>query len=172
MTNDIIGAGNGWIPGELYKSIEASVPIVCVDVLLSPCDAPQQIGLIQRATYDDGVGWCLIGGRVLRDEPLANAVDRHVMATLGDSIRVVRSSMRLGAVIEYFSKPGLGDFHDPRKHAVALTYAAACDLIGESDIKGEAIDFRWFSIDELPDIDFGFGQGEAVARVLKSEGRL
>jgi ADP-ribose pyrophosphatase YjhB (NUDIX family) len=172
MTNDIIGAGNGWIPGELYKSIEASVPIVCVDVLLSPCGSPKQIGLIQRTTYDDGFGWCLIGGRVLRDESLSDAVNRHVLATLGESIKVVRSSMRLGAVIEYFSKPELGDFHDPRKHAVALTYSAACDLNGEPEIRGEAVDFHWFSIDDLPDIDFGFGQGEAVARVLKSEGRL
>jgi ADP-ribose pyrophosphatase YjhB (NUDIX family) len=172
VTNDIIGAGNGWIPNELYKSIEASVPIVCVDVLLSPYDNPKQIGLIHRTTYDDGFGWCLIGGRVLRDESLADAVDRHVLATLGDSIRVVRSSMHLGAVIEYFSKPGLGDFHDPRKHAVALTYAAKCEFHGEPEVHGEAIDFRWFSIDDLPDIDFGFGQGEAVARVLKSEGRL
>jgi ADP-ribose pyrophosphatase YjhB (NUDIX family) len=172
MTNDIIGAGNGWIPDELYKSIEASVPIVCVDVLLSPHGAPGQIGLIQRATYDDGFGWCLIGGRVLRNESLSDAVDRHVLATLGDNIRVVRSTMRLGAVIEYFSESGLGDFHDPRKHAVALTYTAACEFDGEPEVHGEAVDFRWFSIDDLRDIDFGFGQGEAVARVLKSEERL
>jgi ADP-ribose pyrophosphatase YjhB (NUDIX family) len=172
MTSDIIGAGNGWIPDELYKSIESSVPILCVDVLLSPHDAPRQIGLIRRITHDDSFGWCLIGGRVLHDESLSDAVDRHVLATLGESMKIIRSSMRLGAVIEYFSKPGLGDFHDPRKHAVALTYAAACEFDEEPAVHGEAVDFRWFSIGELPAIDFGFGQGEAVARVLKSEGRL
>jgi hypothetical protein len=80
--------------------------------------------------------------------------------------------MNLGAVIEYFSEPGLGDFYDPRKHAIALTYTAACELDGKPEVSGEAIDFRWWSIDDLPGINFGFGQGEAVARVLKSEGRL
>jgi ADP-ribose pyrophosphatase YjhB (NUDIX family) len=172
MDNDIIGAGNRWIPEEKYEFIKASVPIVCVDVLLSPHDDPKRIGLIRRATYNDGFGWCLIGGAVLRNEPLFDAVDRHVQATLGGNMRVVRSTMRLGAVIEYFSEKGLGDFYDPRKHAVALTYTAACEFDGKPEATGEAIDFRWFSIDDLPGIDFGFGQGEAVSRVLKSEGRL
>lgn len=172
MGNDIIGAGDRWIPEEEYEFIRASVPIVCVDVLLSPHDAPGQIGLIRRATYDGSFGWCLIGGAVLRNEPLFDAVDRHVHATLGGNIRVVRSTMHLGAVIEYFSEPGLGDFYDPRKHAVAITYTAGCEFNGKPEAAGEAIDFHWFSIDDLPRIDFGFGQGEAVARALKSEGRL
>jgi ADP-ribose pyrophosphatase YjhB (NUDIX family) len=172
MDSDIIGAGDRWIPEEKYELIRASVPIVCVDVLLSPYDAPERIGLIYRTTYDGGFGWCLVGGAVLRNESLLDAVDRHVQATLGANIRVVRSTMHLGAVIEYFSEPGLGDFYDPRKHAVALTYAAACEFDRGPEVSGEAIDFRWFSIDDMPDINFGFGQGEAVARVLKSDARL
>lgn len=172
MGNDITGAGSRWIPEEKYECIRASVPIVCVDVLLSPHNIPEQIGLIHRTTYDGGFGWCLIGGAVLRNEHLLDAVDRHVKASLGACIRVIRSSICLGAVIEYFSEPELGDFYDPRKHAVALTYAAECKAFGKPEVSGEALDFRWFSIDSLPDISFGFGQGEAVARVLKNDGRL
>lgn len=172
MDSDIIGAGDRWIPDKEYEFIRASVPIVCVDVLLSPCDSPKLIGLIERTTYDGGFGWCLIGGAVLHNESLPDAVDRHVRATLGVNIKALRSTMRLGTVIEYFSEPRLGDFYDPRKHAVALTYAAACEFNGKPEVSGEAIDFRWFGIDDLPDINFGFGQGEVVARVLKNEGRL
>jgi ADP-ribose pyrophosphatase YjhB (NUDIX family) len=172
MSGDIIGAGDRWIPEEQYTLIKARVPIVCVDVLLSPLGNPTQIGLIERTTYDGGVGWCLVGGAVLRNESLSDAVERHVQATLGHNIRVARPTMSLGTVIEYFSQPGLGDFYDPRKHAVALTYTAACELNGDPEITGEAIDFQWFSIDDLPAINFGFGQGEAVVRVLKKEGRL
>ena len=172
MDNDIIGAGSRWIPEEKYEFIRASVPIVCVDVLLSPHGDPKRIGLIRRATYNGGFGWCLIGGAVLRNEPLFDAVNRHVQATLVGKMTIVRSTMHLGTVIEYFSEQGLGDFYDPRKHAVALTYAAACEFDGKPEATGEAIDFRWFSIDDLPGIDFGFGQGEAVSRLLKSEGGL
>jgi ADP-ribose pyrophosphatase YjhB (NUDIX family) len=172
MDSDIIGAGDKWIPEEEYQLITSRVPIACVDVLLSPNGDTKQIGLIHRTTYGGGHGWCLIGGAVLRNESLFDAVDRHVMATLGANIKVVRSTMRLGAVIEYFSEPGLGNFHDPRKHAVALTYTAECELSGTPEPIGEAIDFRWFGMDDLPGINFGFGQGEAIARVLESEGIL
>jgi ADP-ribose pyrophosphatase YjhB (NUDIX family) len=172
MDSDITGAGGRWIPEEKYEFIRASVPIVCVDVLLSPNGAPGQIGLIRRATYNGGFGWCLIGGAVLRNESLSDAVDRHVQITLGGNIRIIRSTMHLGAVIEYFSEPGLSDFYDPRKHAVALTYTARCEFNGSLEATGEAMDFQWFSIDDLSRIDFGFGQGEAVARALKSDGRL
>jgi len=83
------------------------------------------------------------------------------------AVRVDRSTLELGAVIEYFTEPGLGEFCDPRKHAVSLTYSAACDVTGEPEPQGEAYEFRWFGLDQLPGLDFGFGQGEVVARVTQ-----
>jgi len=74
-------------------------------------------------------------------------------------------------VIEYFTQPDLGDFYDPRKHAVALTYAASCECAGEPQAQGEALEFGWFGLDRLSEVDFGFGQGGAAARVLKNLGR-
>jgi hypothetical protein len=47
-------------------------------------------------------------------------------------------------VVEYFTEPSAGDFFDPRKHAVALTYTATCD--GVSHPRGEALGFRWFEM--------------------------
>jgi len=169
---DVVGAGDQLLPAESYEFIRASVPIVCVDVLLSPRGNPRQVALVRRATYAGGEGWCLIGGRVLRNEHLPAAVERHVAATLGPAVRVDRSTLELGAVIEYFTEPGLGDFCDPRKHAVALTYSASCECAGEPEVRGEALGFGWFGIDELAGLTFGFGQGEAVARVLKNLGRI
>lgn len=129
------------------------------------------MALIRRTT-PDGEGWCLVGGRVLLNEHLPVAVERHVTATLGPAVRVDRSTLELGAVIEYFTEPAMGDFCDPRKHAVALTYAATCECTDEPEALGEALEFGWFSIDRLPEVNFGFGQGEAVARVLKTLGRI
>jgi ADP-ribose pyrophosphatase YjhB (NUDIX family) len=171
MEHDVVGAGERLLPAEDYELIMASVPILCVDVLLSPSGNPRRVALVRRATYADGEGWCLIGGRVLRNEHLLAAVERHVAATLGPVVRVDRSTLELGAVIEYFTEPDLGDFYDPRKHAVALTYSASCEVAGEPEVRGEALEFGWFGIDELAGVNFGFGQGEAVARVLKNLGR-
>jgi ADP-ribose pyrophosphatase YjhB (NUDIX family) len=172
MDHDVVRAGDQWIPEVDYELIRAAMPIVCVDVLLSPNGDPRQVALIRRATYNGEVAWCLIGGRVLRNEPPSAAVERHVAATLGTSVQVDRSTLELGAVIEYFTEQGAGEFYDPRKHSVALTYSASCECAGEPEALGEAIEFRWFKINQLSEVNFGFGQGAAVARVLKKLGRI
>jgi ADP-ribose pyrophosphatase YjhB (NUDIX family) len=169
---DIVRAGDQWMPAEDYEFIQARVPILCVDVLLSPDHDPRQVGLVRRATYSGNYGWCLVGGRVLRNEHLSAAVERHVAATLGTAVHVDGSTLELGAVIEYFTEPGIGDFYDPRKHAVSLTYAASCTCTGEPEAMGEALEFRWFDIDRLSGVNFGFGHGDVAARVLKKAGRI
>lgn len=171
MEQDVVGAGDQWLPDEDYKFIQARVPILCVDVLLSPADDPRQVGLIRRAA-PEGDAWCLIGGRVLRNERLAAAVERHVAATLGTGVHVDRSTLEFGAVIEYLTERGPDGPYDPRKHAVAITYAASCECAGEPEALGEAFEFAWFKIDRLFEVSFGFGQGDAAARVLKKLGRI
>jgi len=170
MEQDVVRAGDQWMPEADYEFIRSKVPILCVDVLLSPAEDPGRVALIRRAT-PDGEGWCLIGGRVLRNEHLSAAVERHVAATVGPAVRVDPATLELGAVIEYFTERGTGDFHDPRKHAVALTYAASCECVGDPEALGEAFEVAWFKLEQLPEVNFGFGQGEAVARVLRRLGR-
>lgn len=173
MEQDVVRAGDQWIPTEDYELVRARVPILCVDVLLSPSDNPRQFALIRRATHEDGGdGWCLIGGRVLRNEHLSAAVERHVAATLGTGVRIDRSTLELWEVIECFTERGMGDSYDPRKHAVALIYSASCECTGEPEALGEALEFGWFTTDQLSGIKFGFGQGEAVARALSKLERI
>lgn len=164
MEPDPIGAGSRLLPYQDYEFIKARVPILCVDVLLSPKGDPQRVGLIYR-TNDGGEGWCLVGGRVLRNEHLTDAVIRHVLATLGEGVAIDRSTLEFRTIAEYFSEPFADELYDPRKHAVALTYTAFCD--GEPKALGEAEEFRWFEIGELSSLTFGFGQGKVVSRLLK-----
>jgi ADP-ribose pyrophosphatase YjhB (NUDIX family) len=165
MGGDLTGAGERWIPQEEYDLIRASVPILCVDLLVLSNDAIPRIGLIRRDTYDNGQGWCIVGGAVLRDEPLVDAVERHLKATLGESFALNPSTLQLQQVIEYFTKPNVGSFYDPRKHAVALTYSARCS--GTPQAQGEAHEFAWFPRHRLHDIPFGFGQDRVVDLVLR-----
>jgi hypothetical protein len=106
-----------------------------------------------------------VGGAVLRDEPLTAAAARHLRATLGGEMSFQPSTLQLREVIEYFTKPELGAFYDPRKHAVAVTYSARVD--GRPAPHGEALSFRWFHQDQLRDIQFGFGHNRVVDRVLQ-----
>jgi ADP-ribose pyrophosphatase YjhB (NUDIX family) len=158
----------GFLPAAEYDLIQARIPILCVDLVPVSTESPARIGLIRRATYAGGTGWCLVGGRVLHNESLLEAVLRHARATLGPSVRVDVASLALHKVIEYFPSPERGEFHDPRKHAVALTYAGACS--GEPRACGEAIEFAWFKRDQLAGLAFGFGQDRVVRAVLAELG--
>ena len=165
-SGDLIAAGDRWIPQAEYDLILARVPIVCVDLIPLSGDQPPKIGLIERETYEGGRGWCLVGGAVLRNEPLTEAVGRHLHATLGDDVAVDPETLHLVDVIEYFTKPGLGEFYDPRKHAVSLTYGGRCSGQIQVEEDGEASRFAWFGQNELNDLEFGFNQGAIVRRFL------
>lgn len=165
MSRDVVMAGSRWIPENEYAFIRSRVPIVCVDILLRRQDNPLEIGLIHRETYAGRLGWCLVGGSVLRDEPLFAALKRHVLATLGDNIQIDRKTVELATVAEYFTVSRPGELHDPRKHAVSLTYTALCS--GDPEPAGEARDFAWFQVDQLISVPFGFGQDRVVSEVLK-----
>ena len=166
MSQDRVGAGDRWIPEDEYMAITSRVPILCVDILPLRIEPNPALGLILRDTYDGGRGWCLVGGAVLRNEPLYEAVQRHVSTTLGEGASIQVSTLKLVDVIEYFTEPSIGEFHDPRKHAVALTYLA--EVKGPVEPIGEAIKFQWFAIEELPEPSlFGFGQDRVIQRLLR-----
>jgi len=164
--HDPIGAKDQWLSPEQYAFIAAHVPILCVDLIPLSADEQPRIGLIERATPDGGTGWCLVGGRVLRDEPLTVAVRRHLHETLGNAIDVDLPALQPVGIIEYFSEEGIGEFHDPRKHAVSVTYAGYCT--GNAHVKdgAEAINFAWHTKEQLPAVNFGFGQQKVIQRYL------
>jgi ADP-ribose pyrophosphatase YjhB (NUDIX family) len=167
MSEDRVGAGDRLIPEDEYIAITRRVPILCVDILPLRTKPDPAIGLIFRETYGGRRGWCLVGGAVLHNEPLRDAVQRHARTTLGGGASIEVSTLTLVHVIEYFSEPNIGDFYDPRKHAVALTYTA--EVKGPIAPMGEALEFQWFAIEKLPEAgSFGFGQERVVQGLLGS----
>ena len=164
-SEDIVGAGGRWIPEADYAFIRARVPILSVDLICLSGERSPRIGLIRRETHNGQFGWCVVGGAVLRDEPLLNAVHRHLHATLGQTAHLDSTSLRFLGVAEYFTKPGMGEFYDQRKHSVAPTYFGRCS--GEIQACGEALEFRSFQPQELNKIEFGFGQRALIARLLR-----
>jgi ADP-ribose pyrophosphatase YjhB (NUDIX family) len=109
-----------------------------------------------------------IGGRVLLNESLQEAVNRQVRETLGAEVRL-RLYKRPIAVVEYFSRRLKGLPYDPRQHAIGLTYAVR--LSGRTRPQGEALEFCWFSRSTLPSPKkIGFGQGKMLAECLRSLG--
>lgn len=160
-----------WLAAEEWGRVQQLVPIVCVDVLplrraAGSSDEAVEIGLIRRQTPHQGARWCLVGGRLLRNESLPEAICRQVMETLGPGAVVQPPvDLRPVYVAQYFSRPRVGELFDPRQHAVGLTYALM--VSGDVRPQGEALDFAWFSPASLPPVEaFGFEQERVVAACL------
>jgi hypothetical protein len=62
--------------------------------------------------------------------------------------------LQLGAVVEYFTEPDVGDLYHPRKHAVALTCSLRVNVRAGPEAQGEALKFVWFKTDKLSEVNF------------------
>ena len=161
----------GWLSDDQYRRVRELVPIVCVDVLpWRNTPVGTEVGLVVRAPGRGGPALTLVGGRVLRDETLEDAVRRHVSETLGDAVSYeLGDAARPVGVFEYFPDARRSPLVDPDKHAVAVTYTARLD--GDPRPGGEAADFEWHQIARLPpDERFGFGHGDVVRRLVAALG--
>ena len=157
---DHTNADDRWIPEEEYQVICAQVPILCVD-LLPIIDNDGCFGLIERDTYAGKRGLNLIGGSVLIDEPIPDALDRHLHASLGGAANLDHKSVRFVGVYQYYKKAREGQLHDPRKNAVSLTYVG--NVSGPLSPGGEALAFHKFPVSRPPGMEsFGFSQGPVV----------
>lgn len=154
------------MPRLAFYFVSKLSPISCVDLLPYRVMAQSvEIGLIERRDARGHIGWNLIGGGIHRRESVAEAAARHMYATLGPGVVWAEPDYsRPDAVEEYFPVRRAAAGYDPRKHAIALTYAVP--LSGQVSARDEAITFRWFPEDALPFDNMGFGQDIVLSRML------
>ncbi|HUO06775.1 MAG TPA: DUF4916 domain-containing protein [Phycisphaerae bacterium] len=163
-----------WLDPTEWSRIQQTIPIACVDILplkLHPPTTPTtpQIGLILRNTPENKKAWCLVGGRMFRDESIAQSITRQLHQTLGQNIRFpLDPDPQPLYVAQYFPTPRppheVGGI-DLRQHSVALTFAIPIE--GQPVAQDEALNFQWFSPATLPaPTDFGFNQDRVVAACL------
>lgn len=177
MSNPQREQGPGWIDLETYRLVQDVVPLVCVDALpYMTIDGEVRVGLIRRSIPEgDGwsEGWALVGGRVRRAEALGEALERHLRETLGEEASFDVSSLDLHrpcAVGQYLPEDREGMSFDPRQHSVALTYVVRID--GPVSPGGEALDFRWFALSDVPPRrEIGFKQYIVLEEGLRLLGR-
>lgn len=163
---------DGWqgrLPRPAFALATKFVPIACIDLLpYQASGGAVEVGLIQRKDANGKIVWNLIGGGIHRRESAAEAATRHIHTTLGPHVKWERPDFsRPKLVGEYFPMRIADAGHDPRKHAIALTYTVS--LSGEVSPQGEALDFRWFPEAAVPFAEIGFGQEHVVQRLLPIE---
>jgi ADP-ribose pyrophosphatase YjhB (NUDIX family) len=159
-----------WLSDDDYRRVQRSVPIACVDIAplqLSSRGTIESIGLILRDTPHQGRRWCLVGGRIMRDESITEAAARHLRQTLGAAIRfTIAPDAQPIYVSQYFTSRREVGVIDPRQHSIAVNYLVA--VAGPVTPEGEAHEFRWFPANALPGPhEFGFEQDRVLAECLR-----
>lgn len=160
-----------WLSPADWERAQATLPIPHVDiVVLRRRGGTVQAGLILRDTPHQGRRWNLVGGRMQHGESLGAAIRRELTAALGDDVAVaVEEDEQPHFVAQYAPDAGWPFLPDPRKHAVALTYAL--EIKGSVRPRGEALDFRWSPLAALPARpSWGFGQDRACDACLRRAG--
>jgi ADP-ribose pyrophosphatase YjhB (NUDIX family) len=152
------------------------LPIACVDAVLlddSRGGAPR-VGLIKRRTpFGDESLWCQIGGRVWRGETLAEALRRHIEASLVVELPVWPEDPQPDWVMQWFPaalrEPGEHYGVDPRQHAIAPSFLlnVASEPVVRTDADSEAEEFSWFPADALP-ANLWPGTGLLIGHLLRS----
>lgn len=159
-----------WLSTEDWKWVQDTMPIACADVvpvrLGSDGKSVEKICLIYRDTPHQGMRWCMVGGRMWRNESLAEAATRQLRETLGPAVCFQIDPQRQpDFVVQYFTTRREFGFHDPRQHAITL--AIVVPISGEIAAMGEAASFKWFDPGELPPAhEWGFEQDRATRECL------
>lgn len=157
----------GNLSDQLWATIQASVPIFCVDVVPVRIAEPGhvEIGLVLRDTPLQGERWCAIGGRLLLDESIADAVGRQLRAAIGSSLIMSSAPPLPPLLVEYARFPRLDGPQDPRQHSISATVPV--QMSGDGVVQGEeAHAFKWWAAGDLNGDVMGFGQEHIVPRLL------
>jgi ADP-ribose pyrophosphatase YjhB (NUDIX family) len=159
-----------WLDDAQWAELQRLIPIVVVDVVSLRGPQRDRVGLIRRATPHQGERWNLIGGRIRYGEPVEDAVRRELSDALGDEVQIEDADLARPHCIGQYGPFGRRPFsHDPRKHAVGLTYALA--LRGTPAPRGEALAFEWFEPTALPARgEWGFEQDLVAEECLRRAG--
>lgn len=153
---------SSWLDQTEWEYVQSRVPIACVDILPIKLDDNlsliSAIGLILRDTPHQGHRWCVVGGRLLREESLEEAITRQLLETLGTNIHFdIPTNIEPTHIAQYFVNRPEQKCLDPRQHALGITYCIP--ITGQPFAQGEAYDFKWFDIHQLPLVnEIGFDQ--------------
>jgi len=147
---------SGWLSDRELSQVRSELPILYVNIVPVRTHSTGEItevGLLLRA--DGGMmSRALIAGRVLYHESVREAIIRNIEKDLGlAALPRVPLSPTPFTIAEYFPTAGFGTFHDPRQHAVALSYVVAVD--GDCEPSQNALDIVWLSPEEAASEEVG-----------------
>lgn len=141
----------GWLSDIALEETRSRVPILYVEAVPVRIDSlglVESVGVLLRGSSTGEMTHTLVSGRVMHGESVREALMRNLEKDLGPTafpqLPVSTVPFTVG---EYFPLPGISPLHDPRQHAVALTYVVP--VTGDCDPRQDALELSWLTPDEL-----------------------
>lgn len=159
---------SAWMSEKEYRLVTSKTPIPTVDlvVLRKDKDGYEVLSLIRKTGYAKGK-WCIIGGRIWKDEAIEDTIKRQA--------KDLKLEVKVIPPFDY-NFPALVNDHlnqDETKHSICNVYPVMI-IGGEIRQEGEEYKgFKWFPVDKLPKLayDHKFEILEIVKRLNKFYGQ-
>lgn len=137
-------------PGQLIEAIRLT-PLVSIDLIVRDPQGRVLAGL--RSNRPAQNCWFVPGGRICKDERLAEAFQRITRAELGAAKDF--SHARFLGVYEHLYEDNFAEVPGLSTHYVVLAYELRLDSLLLELPQEQHEEFRWFTVDELlsaPDV--------------------
>ena len=127
-----------------FQTVVRSAPLISLDFVIM--NSRQQVLLGLRTNRPAQGYWFVPGGRILKDEPIAQAFSRLSKAETGVASDIGAAEF-LG-VYEHFYTDNFSGTDFPT-HYIVLGYRFSCDLDLASLPDAQHQQYRWFDVAEL-----------------------
>ena len=126
-----------------FKTVLASSPLVSIDIIVQ--DSVGRILLGQRKNRPAQGYWFVPGGRIMKDESIADAFKRLTLQELGHVFLIDDATLQ-GPYDHFYSDCVFGD--NPSTHYVAIAYRLNVQELNHLP-KEQHSSYKWFSVAEL-----------------------
>lgn len=132
-----------FLSDEIFTVVIDSAPLVSIELVVK--NAHGMVLLGERKNRPAKGYWFVPGGRILKNESLADAFKRLTNAELGEAYSIEQAKLQ-GPYDHFYEDSVFGD--GPSTHYVAIAYQLK---VGElrSLPTDQHSDYRWFSVDQL-----------------------
>jgi len=135
---------SGYLKGDVFKTIIDNTPLVSVDLIVKH----KEKVLLGKRVNKPALGyWFTLGGRVLKNEPIENAIKRIGKLELGI---IPENNPKFIGVFEHLYNDSI--FDDVSTHYLNLGYEI--EVSGLEDLPTDQHnEYRWFGLEELMQSD-------------------
>ncbi|MBL0711392.1 MAG: GDP-mannose mannosyl hydrolase [Colwellia sp.] len=130
---------------ETFSTVIESTPLVSIDLVVKNKQGQALLG--QRLNRPAKDFWFVPGGRVLKDESLADAFKRLTIEELGQAFLIEQATL-LGAFDHFYHDNVFGDAFST--HYVAIAYVITLNSnLEQLPLNIQHGSYKWFGIEDL-----------------------